>query len=70
MAATSRALSTSTVEQSIKALPAAITGMMSAATCRSVPPSGSMVITASRPVAAAAALDAMFRESGRTSLTS
>src|SRR6056297_2124858 len=54
-AATARALSTSTVEQSTKAAPACIAGMMSLDTARRISPLGSMVMTTSAPCAASAA---------------
>jgi hypothetical protein len=54
-AATARALSTSTVEQSTKAAPGVMAGMISAATARRIAPFGSMVITTSAPRAASAA---------------
>ena len=63
-AATVRALSTSTVEQSRCIAPGFIAGWSSAATARRMLPSGSMVITTSASCAAAAALGARVRPAG------
>ena len=64
MAATARALSTSTVEQSSSTAPGVIAGMMSAATDCRIVPLGSMVMTTSAPLAAEAASSAMVTPSG------
>mmetsp|Transcript_18094 Transcript_18094/g.27957 ORF Transcript_18094/g.27957 Transcript_18094/m.27957 type:complete len:283 (+) Transcript_18094:5356-6204(+) len=68
--ATARALSTSTVEQSISVAPGRIAGMTSAATLRRIAPLGSIVITTSCPVAAAATVAAWATPSAVVPATS
>src|SRR6056297_2795814 len=58
-AATSRALSTSTVEQSSSTAPASIAGITSSATARRILPLGSMVMTTCASRAASAAVAAL-----------